>query len=245
METDDSGWTPPVNPCPQLILEEAVKAARNGRYEESLVRHRWFFDHALEYEQSQYGVRLSFALGYWRDLAEVYPPAMVELRELRKEVSGKVLDGVDLFHSFHDAVSINRVLDDVRATRELFVSLQLINARHASDVYRLAQPALVTCGDYEICNRYLHGPTAVDSIIEFYRHNMSLSYPAPTSEMIVQNAIKSLRNEGGTVIALLVVGRKMKLARTLSERILAESGDESVRETITKALAGEFPPQRE
>jgi len=61
----------------QKYLSDTQQMVREGRYQEALERFVWFHDHALEHEPSaMYGVRLSFALSYWKSLGDVYPPAM-------------------------------------------------------------------------------------------------------------------------------------------------------------------------
>src|SRR5690349_9740269 len=54
-----------------------------GNFQEALMRYVWYHEHALEYDRAVYGVRLSFALSYWKELADVYPPALVALKQMR------------------------------------------------------------------------------------------------------------------------------------------------------------------
>ena len=68
-------WTPPSNPNPDKILREAQDDARAGRYPDALAKHVWFHENALTYAPAMYGVRLSFALSYWVNLGNLYPPA--------------------------------------------------------------------------------------------------------------------------------------------------------------------------
>src|SRR5690349_21544262 len=84
------GWTPPADPDPQQILNEARDDARAKHYEEALEKYVWFHEHALEYRPSMSGVRLSFALSDWVKLGESYPPALVKLREIRDAVKKRV-----------------------------------------------------------------------------------------------------------------------------------------------------------
>ena len=65
----ERGWEPPENPDPQQILHEAQGDFKEQRYKDALAKHIWFHDHALEYQPSMYGVRLSFALSYWKQLS--------------------------------------------------------------------------------------------------------------------------------------------------------------------------------
>lgn len=69
---------------PTEALTRARAAAAAGRHAEALRDLLWFHEHALDLEPSLYGLRLSFALGAWKDLADVYPPAMAELRAAKR-----------------------------------------------------------------------------------------------------------------------------------------------------------------
>ena len=58
----------------QVYLNETQELVRQQRYAEALERFLWFHDHALEHNPGMAGVRLSFALSYWKNLGDVYPP---------------------------------------------------------------------------------------------------------------------------------------------------------------------------
>lgn len=106
-------WQPPLKPDPDAILEEARADARAGRYEDALQKHLWFHRHALEHRPALYGVRLSFALGYWLELGEAYPPAITKLKEVRDDAEKKVVESKDdVTHLFHDMSAINEELRD-------------------------------------------------------------------------------------------------------------------------------------
>src|SRR4051812_29867743 len=56
-------------------LHSGRTATHEGRFEEALSQFIWFHEHSLEEDRAYLGVRLSFALSYWMELAERYPPA--------------------------------------------------------------------------------------------------------------------------------------------------------------------------
>jgi hypothetical protein len=91
-------------------LHVAQRAVKEGCYEEALSEFVWFHEHALEELPSLYGVRLSFALSYWAQLAEVYPKARVVLEQIRDKKADAVLSPSADRALFHDVVAINRVL---------------------------------------------------------------------------------------------------------------------------------------
>jgi len=66
---------------PRQVLDSARDNARNGRHAEALEDFIWFHDNALKHAPNLRGVRSSFALLYWHDLARGYPPAGAALHE--------------------------------------------------------------------------------------------------------------------------------------------------------------------
>jgi hypothetical protein len=68
----------------QKYLSETQEMVTQKKYKEALERYIWFQDHALENDQAMTGVRLSFALSNWKSLADIYPPAMTALKEMRR-----------------------------------------------------------------------------------------------------------------------------------------------------------------
>jgi hypothetical protein len=83
-------WAPPANPDPDKILNGAQDDAQAGRYADALAKHVWFHENALKYQPALYGVRLSFALSYWAQLGDAYPPALEKLKSIRDETAKKV-----------------------------------------------------------------------------------------------------------------------------------------------------------
>ncbi len=75
------------------ILADAKKMMDQGRFEEALQRQIWYHNHALEYDQGQGGVRLTFALSQWIELGRHYPKAKTALIEIRDRDSRALMEG--------------------------------------------------------------------------------------------------------------------------------------------------------
>src|SRR5436190_22804607 len=90
-------WSPSLGPGekpqPSKILDEAKEQRQHGEYEQALQRHIWYHNHALEFEPSLTGVRLSFALAEWIELGRRYPRARRALIEIRDEKTRKFDEG--------------------------------------------------------------------------------------------------------------------------------------------------------
>jgi len=145
----------PSSERPDRRLKEAVAAARAGRYEDALSGYTWFHEHALEHDRAFYGVRLSFALASWMELAQVYPPALAALRHVRDRKAALLLAGRGTRETFHDVESINERLAEDPATRDLFAYLAQHQPSLATECADLALRALVKVGDFERAYQYV------------------------------------------------------------------------------------------
>ncbi|MDZ4404111.1 hypothetical protein [Prosthecobacter sp.] len=143
---------PDDEPTPNLAeaaYADAKRFAKEGAFAEALERHEWFHEHALAYQPSYYGVRLSFALSSWRELGTKYPPALEALKRIRDRDTARVHAGDASDEVFHDVVSINHALGDDDATMSLFKRIERQQPdvakrrfRHLMEVSFSADPAL-------------------------------------------------------------------------------------------------------
>jgi hypothetical protein len=150
---------------PRDRLTKAQAAADAGDYETALSEYVWFHNHALEYRPSLYGVRVSFALSYWKNLGDVYPPALLALRTIRGDKTATLLRGEKDRELFHDVASINEYLGEERSTYELFRTLDQTAPAFARQCFTLAVDAIVAAKDFELAARYAPDPES--ALLEF------------------------------------------------------------------------------
>jgi hypothetical protein len=198
-------WTPPANPDPQQILNEAQTDMIAGRYEDALAKHVWFYENALKINRASYGVRLSFALSYWKQLGLVYPPAKVKLGKFRNEAEKKVTSGQNVRESFHDFMAINSVLDDEKRTVALFKLLDKENTQAATSVFEIARLVLIKAGEIKLCSKYVDAKTDYPRFKEMYEQMVNLAKDPQFGEQHKEFAQHSFTNEVTTLVALLVV----------------------------------------
>lgn len=129
-------------------LDAAKTAMREGRHAEALEGFVWFHEHALEESPSWSGVRLSFALRAWIDLAVFYPPAMVALRATRDRTVAALLRGDGGRRAFRDVVSIDEYLQEPQQTYQLFLTLEEHDAVLAQGCGYAARDAMIAAGDF-------------------------------------------------------------------------------------------------
>jgi hypothetical protein len=239
-EVQGSGSAPPPRqPDPIEILHEAQRDARAGRYERALEKHLWFHGNALKYERGARGVRLSFALAAWSELAQVHPPALAALRKVRDQAAERF--GRE--HSpdaFADFAAINRELGEEARTVELFVRLDNQDPAMAGQVFsRDIRLQLVKAKEYALCGKYLKPNEDFSLALETYRRGKSvLSQAAPEAGYIADDAFT---NDTAILIALLVVSGREQEAKDLARAAEGEWHNRGFHAAIEKALAGVVP----
>jgi hypothetical protein len=143
---------------PRSRLTNGQVAAREGRFADALREYVWFHDHALEHQPSLYGVRLSFALGYWMELAEQYPEAKTRLEEIRGRKTVALAFGEGDRSLFHDVKSINEALGAEGATYELFLRMIKVAPKLAGRCADIAMDSIIGAKDFALAEEYSPDP---------------------------------------------------------------------------------------
>jgi hypothetical protein len=234
-------WSPPEDANPHAILREARADTRAKRYDTALAKHVWFHENALSIEPSLYGVRLSFALSYWLQLAEQYPPALIKLHEIRDNAHKNVMAGRDVRESFHDMEAINDHLDEQSATRKVFETLDEKSPKIAQEVFDLAQPSLVQGKAYAVIGKYISPKDDLAKMRETYRQGKKLADDARFGARHLDFANKKFANDSTTLVAILTVNDRKKEAEEIAISARAEWDDNSFHAALDKALKGIVP----
>jgi hypothetical protein len=141
-------------------LQAGRAATFEGRFEEALEHFLWFHDHALQEDSAFSGVRLSFALGYWLELAEQYAPAMEAFRA-RRDAKVAILRAGQLDRGlFHDVEAMSERLREDEVTAILFDLLHERSPDFALACARIAVPMLVRTKRFALAREYMAEPKA-------------------------------------------------------------------------------------
>lgn len=232
-------WVPPNNPNPRNILSEAELDTKAKRYQLALEKYLWIYEKSTVVEPAFIGVRLSFALAAWNDLANEYPPAMKKILEKRDEALRMLNEGRDPQRSFMDLAGINRVLKQVPKTVAAFEQLDKNSPQIAKEVYPLAQPALIANQKFELCGRYLDGIKDYEKLLESFRMIKTL-------QGIGDGAVARFEGEFfkgvSTIVFILTVNDRRDEALEIVNKAKEVSNDESFQKMLDEALAGKAPP---
>jgi len=125
------------------------------RYAEALHEYVWFHEHALEHGPAWYGVRLSYALSDWMELAEHHPEARTTLVVIRDRKTAQLLRGEGTRELFHDVAAIDGHLGEPAHAHDLFRRLADLDPSFAMKCSSIARPILVAAGDHDLAARFL------------------------------------------------------------------------------------------
>jgi hypothetical protein len=139
-------------------LNQARQWAVEGRHEEALKEYVWFHQHALEESGALRGVRLSFALSWWVDLAEVYLPARAAFDAARQAKIDRLLAGVEDRQLFKDVRAMNWASRDESSTYRLFVRLRGAWPELAAECADIALPDIVEARDFALARECMPDP---------------------------------------------------------------------------------------
>jgi tRNA A-37 threonylcarbamoyl transferase component Bud32 len=221
-------WSPSLRPDekPDLdaIRREASDLEAQGKYEEALQRRLWYHEYALKYEPSHVGVRVSFALSEWTELAARYPKARRALMEIRDRGVREFDAGGGSFALLMEVSAINAQLGQKDMTYSLFVSIASRDQKLADRCYPVVEDLLVEKGNYALCARFIRDfDERLEQAREMRVRSLEIFGRAPQADqaLLRQEAAATFIREAKKLIEILVgVGRKAE-AEKIRDKALA------------------------
>ncbi len=188
-------WSPPENadvkPDPSKILEEAKKLTESGEYEDALQHFLWYWNHALEYDSGQTGVRLSFALADWVELGRRYPKARTALVAIRDHDTREFNEGRGYFALFSEVAALNHYLQSESDTLDIFRDFRGNDTELANQCFPLVEGQLVGNRDYATCMEYIPDPQAAfEDIVKSWQRSRQMETQQADMHQQTQKAIE-------------------------------------------------------
>lgn len=236
-------WTPPDSPDPSSILHSAVADTQSGAHEDALAKLLWFHHNALRHDRAWFGVRLSFALSYWLQLAEVYAPARDAFVRTRDEAESAFRGGSN-FDLFCDLAAMNRELGDIGRTADAFAEVSRRSIDEAKRLYHVAEEYLIAAGRFEECAPFLEPVARLLRAREHYQHMVAHEAKRSTAEpQPPKLAQVFFIRDVGSLIGLLALNHRGDEARRIRDEALTELDNDEVRAAFDAAVSGHLPPQ--
>ena len=233
-------WAPELvpgeKPNVSEILQEAKRLTDAGRYEEALQRHIWYHNHALEIQPSQVGVRLSFALMYWGELAQRYPKAKEALNEILDRGTQAFANGEGRFALFMEVNAINRQLGRQKETLSLFESIQAQDPRLARQCYGVVEDLLVEKGDYGLCESFIPDfQKRFETIRAGWQRPLSDRNPEANRASLREHAQRTFIKDTRKLVEILVGVSRNTEAEAIRDQAVALLDVPELRSAMTDA----------
>jgi serine/threonine protein kinase len=150
-ETWSPTFVPGEKPDLQKILDEAKTLMEEHKYEESLQRHLWHFNHAAEFGDSyQSVVRLTSGLSDWEELGRRYPKAKQALIEIRDSRTQQLAAGQGYAEMLHEVQAINHELQADDDTVALIKTVHAKDPKLTRQNYFWMEDLLLQKGEYDL-----------------------------------------------------------------------------------------------
>ena len=160
-ETWSPALAPGEKPDLQKILDEAKTFMEQHKYEESLQRHLWHFNHATEFgDPYQSVVRLTSGLSDWEELGRRYPKAKQALTEIRDSRTQQLAAGQGYSEMLHEVQAINHELRDDDATVALIKTIHAKDPKLTGQNYFWMEDLLLQKGEYDLLLDCMGDPQA-------------------------------------------------------------------------------------
>ncbi len=214
-----------------IVTKEMV---RDGGYEEALERVLWYHEHVLEHEPSAYGVRLSYALSDWKELGELYPPAIAAMENLRDHNTQLLKDGKGNPSLFHDTMAFNRTLEEDSKTIDLFRILDREQEDLAVQCWKYAKDVVIKTRTVDIAKKYLGDPVQEFMKIKAMHDMHAANYGR---EPFDDEVFKSVNEDSFVERVVRLIGVAALIgesasAREIQEKALAVVDDDRLREAL-------------
>lgn len=211
--------------------KELETLAKAGKFKEALDKHLWFHEASRAFP-GMGGVRLSYALEIWLELAEMYSPAMDALINTRNNNREILLKGDGTFDNFHDLAAINQTLGESEDTFTLFVEIHNSYPNQAKRYYHVAEKLIVERKAYDICANYITDPIDKYSKIQ-HMHELNVDLikknPDMDNDDFNQYTKESYVNEVCQLIEIMMALDRKDTAEKIKKKALGYFDNDKIR----------------
>jgi hypothetical protein len=217
----------------QKYLTDTQQLMRRGAYKEALDRYIWFHDHALEHNAAMYGVRLSFALAYWKQLSAVYAPALDAMKQIRDKKTALLENGQGSFELYHDVEALNSTLEQNEKSVELFRKLDQENGPLAAKCWEVAKEHVIKAKAYDLAQKYMGDPLqAFYKARSNYDLNASMDVDKKYGESFKTFYENQFIDETLRIIKVAIASDNVAAAKEVQEKALIVLDDNRIRNAI-------------
>jgi len=182
---------------PGEVLSEARDAYAKKNYSLALEKYQWFYQNAIEIQESYYGVRLSYCLDEWAQLGDEYPEAKGALTKLKTTTLSE-FKKTNSRRLFHEYSSISEYLKCKSEVLDEFLMIDSTNQEQASKLFSFVYEYCASNEMWDLCAKYLgNGYKQYQRTLEMFDHMIKYSKKASSEqgEAIYLDGINSTKRE--------------------------------------------------
>ncbi len=236
-------WIVPSATEVDALYQQAQEATAKGEWERAAGLLKRY--HEMSRAPGPHGgVRLSYALAYWRQVGEKYPPALGDLRDARDRAASRVrAGGYGSRSAMNELASLNAHLNDAGATADTFAWLLERRPADARAFAPLALPALVAANRVAMALPFID----TDELLRDAKRSVEtdldprFGLPGWTEQDRIRFAQESMDRRAAPTVAALVKGGAFDRAQALATSVSALLGPDAALPATAAALKGQAP----
>ena len=159
---------------PGEVLDSARSHVASKEYAEALKEYKWFFDNSTKIESAMFGVKHSYCVNEWRELGDLYEPALKLYRNELGKRKKRLIGGEADWGLFMEFKALCEYDDKKNEVVEVFLAYD--NNKQVEFSKRIFDPIkedLLFLGYLEICSKYTtHPMREAIHIIELHQLNV-------------------------------------------------------------------------
>jgi len=180
---------------PGEVLDQAREAFSQKNYSVALEKYQWFYDNAIEIQESYYGVRLSYCLDEWSQLGDEYPEAKDALVKLKIATLSEFKKS-NSHQTFHEYSSIAEYLKCKSEVLDEFLLIHKEDKEQASKLFSFVYEYCAANEMWDLCAKYLgNGYKQYQRTLELFDYMIEYSKKPSSkqSEAIYLDGIKATK----------------------------------------------------
>lgn len=235
-------WSPPENPDPDAILQEAKRDIDLAQYETALAKLVWFRQHVAEIKKASTAVRNSISMTAWERLIQNYPPAEAPLLQLSNTARERALSSEsDSLDAFKDLAVINRALKADDETCRVFNQLHHANPDAAKSVFPYAQRALIKTKSHELYGKYIDPIKDQQRYIAQFLVGLASARNDPNEALYNKTTYKMFAYHSTCLIGVLALNQRLEEANSVAQMAREAWNDPAFHAEVDSALSGKLP----
>ena len=142
---------------PISILEKAELNHQEGNFTDALTQYIWFFEKAVDIDNTYKGAKLVRCLVAWHDLSKIYLPAHKKLVEKKDFLSTQLKNNPNK-NDYIDFVKICSQLDSTTESIKVFKYFHKNNNNFAKEIFSDIRQYLFESKEFTLCEIYIDNP---------------------------------------------------------------------------------------